>query len=648
MSHIATYQKEPFQPPHAIVKKSLRHAFRASWGSLALRFDDSLETVLAGDVSSPVGMQSAWRQLVDLIGRRRAPASPAALERLRRIREHVPPPVRAASARALAFANPPEPLVRLFAEDDLTIAAPVLRVAQLSADEWMAILPIMPSTNRSILRHRRDLEATVKRALESFGPSDFVLPPAELTLPTVPIAPPTQPVSPVQAANDELPSQSEAPETALVSEPVASDLPSDAEAPVTVDWHDVDSVPENPVSNAQSPTVSTPQDGAHGTFQISDIVARIDAFQREREGPDGLPAADSTASDPEPESFRFETDSHGVICWVAGVARGALIGLSLDSATYKPGAQVDGAVSGAFRRRAGFDSARLLVAGTSNAAGQWRVSGIPVFDRSTGRFTGYRGTGRRPRADERAEPGRQGRTPGADAVRQLVHELRTPTTAIAGFAEMIEGQLLGPVPGPYRDYASTIRQEARGLLGAIEDLDTAARLDSNALDLRGERVGLASLLAGIIEDLEPLAEMRGVRAALFVEPGMAVLGDHRAVERLIGRLLATMLAAGGAGETIMITAAAEKVEQISLTVDRPRALAIYPGDALLTVDADTLEGTNGGEGAGGGPLLGIGFALRLARNLANQMGGSLTIGGDRLTLRLPAAVTHDVGQASTN
>jgi hypothetical protein len=36
-------------------------------------------------------------------------------------------------------------------------------------------------------------------------------------------------------------------------------------------------------------------------------------------------------------------------------------------------------------------------------------------------------------------------------------------------------------------------------------------------------------------------------------------------------------------------------------------------------------------------LLGTGFALRLAQNLAVELGGVLTIGVDRLTLRLPAA-----------
>ncbi|MCP4617131.1 MAG: sensor histidine kinase, partial [Bradyrhizobium sp.] len=84
-----------------------------------MRFDDTLETVLASDLGSPYGVQSAWRQLVDLIGRRRAAAGNRAMGVLRTIRESVPVPVRAASARALEHADPPPPLVRLFALDEL-------------------------------------------------------------------------------------------------------------------------------------------------------------------------------------------------------------------------------------------------------------------------------------------------------------------------------------------------------------------------------------------------------------------------------------------------------------------------------------------------------------------------------------------------
>jgi hypothetical protein len=156
-----------------------------------LRFDDALDTVLSTEMSTSLGVQAVWRQLVDLIGRRRVAASDAALGRLEAIRDQVPPPVRAASARMLEFARPPASLVRLFADDDLPIAAPVLRSALLEADEWIAMLPAMPPTSRALLRHRRDLAPEVRRALESFGSVDFVLADAAVAVevPAVEVAP---------------------------------------------------------------------------------------------------------------------------------------------------------------------------------------------------------------------------------------------------------------------------------------------------------------------------------------------------------------------------------------------------------------------------------------------------------------------------
>lgn len=632
-----------------------------------MRFDDSLETVLAADISSPLGMQLAWRQLVDLIGRRRVPAAPAALARLRSIRVHVPPPVRAATARGLAFTDPPAPLVRLFAEDELSIAAPVLRIARLQPEEWVEMLAGLPSPNRSILRNRRDLGPLVERALETYGPSDFVLPPAELS--PVPASgqgqgeneqgqeeraiassfdretlPPQLVVLPVESPPDDA-SRGELPDdaslTALAA--IALGLPDAAEA---MRGQQIPTgMPVRPVAANDGSTAIDTAEAAPGTFKIADIVARIDAFQRHREEAEGEGVPPEPAQDEieAPEEFRFETDARGIVRWVSGISRAALIGLSLEGSAKSFGAQVDGIVAGAFRRRASFAGARLLVGGTSSAAGQWRISAVAVFDPATGRFTGYRGTGRRPRADERAEPtGARGRTAGTDAVRQLVHELRTPTTAIAGFAEMIESELLGPVPQPYRGYATTIRHEVSDLLGVIDDLDTAARLDSNALELRPEPVLLARVVTRIVGDLQPLAATRQARLVHFVEPGLAAHGDERAIDRLVSRLLATMLAPAAPGETIMATGSAEGAETVSLAVDRPRALASYSAEALLSADSDESAGVEGA------PLLGTGFALRLVRNLAVELGGSLTIGRDRLTLRLPAVVSHEVGQASTN
>ncbi len=619
-----------------------------------VRFDDSLKTILAADMATGFGAQSAWRQLVDLMGRGRAVVDEPAIARLRLLRQAVPVDVRAASARALAFAKPDARLVGFFAEDVLAIAAPVLRTATLATDEWLALLPRLTPASRSVLRHRRDLSAGVRRGLQSFGSTDFVLPNPDVDEGAVSSEPIVEPVVDVTIADEVLePSAGErvvaemlaadaAPEPAIVetvaAEPVASAIVAPSAPLSETPFMALGAVARGLPFVAEAlrhaklaetePPASAPVNAAPADrFEISDLVARIEAFNRDRTVEDAMPAAAPT----EIESFRYETDARGVIRMVDGVARSALIGVSLAHAAKQGEAQLDGVAAGAFRRRSRFGDARLEVGGLSDAFGSWRVSGVPAFDHDSGRFTGFRGTGRRPRRDETAEPARAATSPISDSLRQLVHELRTPTNAIAGFAELIETQLLGPVSPTYRDRATTIRTQAGDLLAAIDDLDTAARIEGHALDLRPTTVSVRPMLDRVMLDLQPLATLRGASLALAMPAGDCdVLGDDRAVERLIGRLLAALVSAGRQGERLGLVVR-PVADTVTIEFDRPAALAAHATDVLLSIDAE-----QGGDGDGA-PLLGTGFALRLAQNLAVELGGALTIGSDRLTLQLPAA-----------
>lgn len=592
-----------------------------------MRFDDSLKTVLASDAATGFGAQATWRQLVDLLGRGRTGAVSATIDRLRSLRPDVPGPVRAASARALAFARPPAPLVALFAEDDLAIAAPVLRTASLAADDWLALLPSLTPQGRSVLRHRRDLPEAVMRGLASLGSIDFVLghtgeadamtdAPSDQVRPGAADAD-TAPAEPLPIAAPATPPLAETPFQPVAA--VARGIPVVAEA-----LRRVEEERRVPVA------VEAP-----GRFEIADLVARINAFQRDRPEP-----AVSAPSPTPPDAFSFETDAAGTIRWVEGVARAALVGVSLAHSAPQGLAQVDGTAAGAFRGRARFADARLVVEGSSTAAGGWRLAASPLFDPATGRFIGYRGAARRPRPDEIAEPRDEGRA-ASESLRQLVHELRTPTNAIAGFAELIETQLLGPVAPAYRDQAGAIRSHTMALLDAIDDLDTAARIAGHALELRPTAVAVEPLIARVLADLAPLARLRGAGIAFAPGEEHRVSADDRAVERLVGRLLAALVSASGHGERLRLKVKAKADATIAIHVDRPAALAAIGDDALLAIDAEDVDGPL--EGA---PLLGTGFALRLARNLAAELGGALTIGADRLTLRLPAALDREVEQAA--
>ncbi|WP_426261755.1 histidine kinase dimerization/phospho-acceptor domain-containing protein [Sphingomonas sp. DC1100-1] len=588
-----------------------------------MRFDDSLKTVLSADMDSGFGAQSAWRQLVDLMGRGRIAADEPGLARLRLLRQAVPLAVRSASARALAFATPPAPLVGLFAEDAFAVAAPLLRTVTLDADTWIALLPRLSPQGRALLRHRRDLPAAVERALESFGSVDFVLPDVAAD------------VAPTRVASDVGPAEVEPAvgPTPVVDAPepepvVTAPVPAPVEAEPIVVAPRVVAMPTVAVAPPE------PRPIAAGGFQIADVVARIDAFQRQREPL----AAPAEAVEQAPATcFRFDTDSAGVICAVDGVTRGPLIGVSLAVGAPQGVVRIDAGINGAFRQRQRFADVRLDVGGSSDAGGAWRVTGEPQFDAATGRFTGYAAIARRPRSDE--EAGRPAQGSGAsDSLRQLVHELRTPTNAISGFAELIEAQLLGPVSPVYRDHAATIRRHADGLIAAIEDLDTAARIEGRALELRPRAVAIEPLLERIAADLAPLAALRGTALDIHPMGDHAALADDRAMERLLSRLLATLTSAAVAGERIDIAEAPAPAGQVALCFARPQALGTGGEDALLSIDADA-----GDEGA---PLLGAGFALRLARNLASEMGGALIFGDHLLTLRLPAAVQEGMEQAA--
>jgi len=550
-------------------------------GDSDVRFDDMAATVIAQGSASPDARRSGWRQLVDLAaqGRGDCDIPGAVFERLSEWRGVVPIAERQRAARAIAGMPIPADLFRFFAADAPMVVAPLVAAAHYSAETWRALLPQLSPPVRALLRHRGDLDAQVIQALASFGTSDLIL---------------SGPAKANGAAHGD----------------GASGM-----------------------AMADSPEAASPLvDPSAGSVPIRELVDRIEAYRRDRPVPFLAPEAEP-APLPAMDGFRFETDSEGTILWVEGAPRGALIGMTLSA----PGmvAGVDGQVAGAFRQRSAFRDARLTVAGTGTAGGDWRISAVPFFTPRDGRFTGYRGTARRPRPDEVARPARAPGLYGSgfrpEALRQLVHELRTPLNAILGFAEMIDGQILGPAAQDYRARAHDIRGEARKLLAAVDDLDTAARADSNALRLEQAALDGGAVLRDICAELAPLSDERGVQLRIAIDPDLPLLHvDSAALERMFGRLLSSAIAVSEAGERLSIRLGAGEAGRVVLAVARPAALAGQGERALLdpgySPDGDWPDA----------PLLGLGFALRLVRNLAEAAHGDFAILPDRFTLSLPA------------
>jgi signal transduction histidine kinase len=574
-----------------------------------VRFNDLMQTVLAAENRSGLGAVTLWRQCVDLLAQNDRPdrkALPAEqrsllLERLTGLRPKLSETQRIATVVELGGRLRSPTLVEFFANDRPSIAAAAMSRARLPDDLWVDLLPRLTPTARGVLRGRRDLGPATQQALEAFGSTDLVLTtdranafadePGDMLL-TPDMVVPEDNISPF-------------PEAELAEEGLGEPAPGDA-----------------PVDDGQ----------------IRNLVDRIERFTSARRAPDAT-AVRADAGEPGGAVgvFAFETDASGMIVWIDQGPRAALIGLSLGETALAGASGPDGSVAGAFMRRSGFQNGRYSIVGGA-MAGEWRMSATPFFDPRSGRFQGYRGQARRPYLHEvaaapRAEPVSVAGL-SADSLRQLVHELRTPLNAILGFADIIEQELFGPSGPEYRDMAGKIAVDARHLLAAFDDLDLAARVSRGEGAEMPSAVDPALLVAQVSARFREQGDGSSAQLNIDISRDLPLVRiDPVQGERMVQHLMRTVISIAAPDEALSGACWFQSDGgngSVVLAVDRPLTLEGMEEERLLdpgyTAEGDWADG----------PLLGLGFSLRLIRSLASGCGGVLQIEPDRFLLKMPA------------
>ncbi len=367
---------------------------------------------------------------------------------------------------------------------------------------------------------------------------------------------------------------------------------------------------------------------------IGEMVARIERLKSKREAPPADSGEETEEEHllpvrPEPVTgpglFRWECDASGQIAWVEGAPRGALIGRSLPGDESAPRELVR-----AFTDRLPFEGAPISLPAPA-LEGEWRLSGIPAFSPVDGRFLGYRGIARREGEPELVpdiaiDPIMAG---DAEALRETIHEIKTPLNAIIGFAEIIDGQYLGPAHRSYRVRAAEIVSQARMLLAAIEDLDFAARLQGRRPG-EGEGTPLSDIIVPLTGEWAANASVHGVQ--LRIAPRTVQLDsrlDRDLTTRLLTRFVGAILETASSGETIQVEAEAGQ-GRLSISVTRPVSTA-------QLAEAQLFDPSFSPGAEGEASRLGLGFALRLVRGLARLAGGDLRPSPSDLTLILPIA-----------
>jgi signal transduction histidine kinase len=225
----------------------------------------------------------------------------------------------------------------------------------------------------------------------------------------------------------------------------------------------------------------------------------------------------------------------------------------------------------------------------------------------------------------------------------MSHELRTPLNAIAGYTDLLELGVHGPITPDQRDSLVRIRRSQQHLTGLINEVLNYARLESGMVTYDVRPILIADVVSAAAPLVEPQRAAKKIRLDVRLPESIGysplyVLADRDKLQQILLNLLSNAIkftTEGGRVEIELLP----KPDENGMAVLRVADTGIgIPSDKLETIFQPFVQVgrslRNPGEGTG--------LGLAISRDLARAMGGDITatseLGrGATFTVCLPAA-----------
>jgi len=222
---------------------------------------------------------------------------------------------------------------------------------------------------------------------------------------------------------------------------------------------------------------------------------------------------------------------------------------------------------------------------------------------------------------------------------QVSHELRTPLTIIHGYSElMVDGMLTEP--GTIRQSADEIHTSSALMLRLVDDLLDTSRLDAGRIELKTDRLDLATWLTRVASGFGQATPTHHVVAQLAA-PLPSVMADADRLGQVMNNLLSNAARYSARGTEIRISAAVVD-ESVEIQV-------IDQGTGIAAEDCERIfekfyRGRHGATLAVRGTGLGLAVARQLVEAHAGSIGVRSTLGrGSAFWVRLPMAPAAKAG-----
>lgn len=196
----------------------------------------------------------------------------------------------------------------------------------------------------------------------------------------------------------------------------------------------------------------------------------------------------------------------------------------------------------------------------------------------------------------------------------ISHDMKTPMTVVLGYLEIMR---LGGEASP--EMLKKTEQKAQGVMELINQFFTLAKIEAGDMDLKLSRIDLCEICReSILDFYEILSNAEFQVEIRLPEQPVWVQGDPEALQRVLFNLVSNGVRYGSDGKYLGVCLRTDEKNAYVDVVDRGQGIeefyAEHVFDRLFTME-DSRSSSIQGNGLG----------LTIARNLARQMGGDLTL-----------------------
>ncbi len=209
----------------------------------------------------------------------------------------------------------------------------------------------------------------------------------------------------------------------------------------------------------------------------------------------------------------------------------------------------------------------------------------------------------------------------------VAHELKTPMTAIRGYADLLRSGVVGPLNDNQRNFLDVIRANVERMAALVSDLADISRIEAGQLRLNFQRVAVPKAVEEVVRSLGPQIEAKGQHLILEVPEDLPdVWADPIRLVQILTNLVSNAHKYTPEGGTIRIKAALSANEwdpdgppQVIHIAVEDTGLGIHPEEQSRIFqrffrsenDRDAKEQP------------GTGLGLYITKNLVEMQGGKI-------------------------